>query len=214
MFSFDAKIVMNRAVQRAVQRATPKNLRETGRYLRGITRSLVKQRKDPNKSSAPGTAPHSHKNISNPGFKRTIAYGMDGQYSVVIGPKLVRQGLSDIARVHEFGGRKRVKAVPEDLRDGVNIGDEAPVSVKYLTSKDVVLRNDPHTDPRTGRKVVWIRIRTKTQAQHSNRLFKRMNKKYGRYTSAYYPARPYMRPALMLGKPKLSRFWSYSVKSF
>lgn len=213
-FGFNTKIVMTKAVERAVAKAAPKNLKEAGRYVRGVTRSLIKQRRDPNKSSAPGRSPHSHASGFNKGFKRTIASALNDKYSVVIGPKLVRTELSEISRVHEFGGTRRVRDVPEDLRDGVHIGDVAPITVKYFSKKkDTIIKKDIHTDPRTGREVVWVRIRTKSQALHSQRLFNRMMRKYARKVNVYYPARPFMRPALRLSKSKLSKFWYYSVRS-
>jgi hypothetical protein len=208
-------IVMNRTLEQVLKRETPKTLSQAGDYVRRVARSLVRNRKNPNIASSPGTAPHSHSNSKkgNPGFKKTIVHAMDGRTKVLIGPQLVRGGLSNIARVHEFGGSQSVTTLDPELDEGVSIGDEAPVTIIYVTRKDTVLRKDTHKDPRTGRKVVWIRIRTKTQMLHSNRLYGRLKKKYGKKVRANYPARPYMRPALDLSKPKLSKFWRKSVKN-
>lgn len=209
----NVKIKMTKAVERAVEKAIPKTLNEAGKYVWRIARASIKQRKNPNKSSAPGTAPHGHKSSMNAGFKKTIVYApTSDKKAVLVGPQLVKGGLNNVARTHEFGGSRRLKEYSPDLRDGVNIGDVAPVTVVHLTRKDSVIKKDGHADPRTGRKVVWIKIRTKTQQKHSQRLYSRLNRKYGKTVSANYPARPYMAPALELSKPKLSRFWRGSVK--
>lgn len=213
MISAGVNVKMTKGLQRAIQRSTPQTLKQAGRYVWGITRTIIKQRKNPDDASAPGTAPHSHRSGFNVGFKRTIAYALaPDKKSVVVGPRLVREGLSNIARIHEFGGSKRVREADPDLMDGVAIGEVGPVAGNHLSRFDEVIRQDPHRDPRTGRKVVWIRIRTKSQAAHSSRLYRRMNKLYGRMVYATYPKRPYMRPALDLALPKLSKFWQNSVK--
>lgn len=207
------KIKMTRALERAVDRATPKSLLEAGRYVWRIARASIKQRKNPDKASAPGQAPHSHRSGTNSGFKKTIVYApTNDKQAILIGPQLVKGGLNNIARIHEFGGSKLVKETSPGLEDGVNIGDTAPVTVQHLTKRDSVIHKESHVDPRTGRKIVWIKIRTKTQAQHSQRLYFRLRRKYGKKIQAFYPARPYMAPALELSKPKLSRFWRASVK--
>lgn len=204
---------MTNGVQRAVKRATPLTLKQAGRHVWGVARALVKQRRNPDISSSPGTAPYSHKNAMNAGFKRTIVYALaPDKKSVVVGPKLIRTGMSEIAKTHEFGGSRMIKEVDPELIDGVSIGEIGPVSSTHLSRFDQIVRRDPNRDPKTGRKVVWIRIRTKSQAAHSTRLYRRMNKQYGKMVYANYPKRPYMGPALQLSRPKLSEFWKNSVK--
>lgn len=208
-----ATVKHTRAVERAVEKSTPATLLQAGKYNWRIARALIKQRRNPNKSSAPGRPPHSHRGAANPGFKRTIAYDLaPDNRSVVIGPKLVRAGLSNIARTHEFGGVQRVRDVDFGLWNKVVRGDVAPVTAYHAAKKDSIVKTDPNPDPKTGRTVVWIKIRTKTQAAHSRRLYRRMAKKYAPYRSARYPARPYMRPSLELSRPKISAFWKNSVK--
>lgn len=204
---------MTKSLQRAIERSTPQTLMQAGRYTWGIARSLIKQRSNPNKSSAPGAPPYSHKSSFSAGFKKTIVYAMaPDKKSVVIGPKLVRDGLSELARVHEFGGTRQVNDIDHNLYDGVDIGETAPVTYRYITSKDTVVRSDPRPDPKTYRSVKWVRIRTKSQAKHATRLYRRLVRKYPQKVIARYPARPYMRPALELATPKLSAFWRQSVK--
>ena len=208
-----AKVKHTKAVERAVEKSAPSTLLQAGKYNMYIARSLIRQRKNPNRASSPGTPPHSHRGGGNPGFRRTIVYALaPDKKSVVIGPKLVRAGLSNIAKTHEFGGVRQVRDVDPELADGVRIGDRAPVTMLNVSKKDNIIKNDPNIDPKTGRRVVWIRIRTKSQAAHSSRLYKRMTKKYAQKRMVSYPARPYMRPSLELSRPKLSAFWKNSVK--
>ena len=210
----DVSILMNtKAVQRAVNKKTPTTLLQSGKYIKGIARSLIKQRKNPDVSSTPGNPVYSHRNAASEGFRRTIACALaPDKKSVVIGPKLVSGGLTDLARGHEFGGGRWVNKVDPELSDGVKIGDVAPVTWKHMAKGDVAVKKDSRHDPRTGRSVQWIRIRTKSQASHATRLYRRMMKAYREKMYAYYPARPYMRPALELGRSRLSGFWKNSVK--
>jgi hypothetical protein len=209
----DCEFKMTKSLQRAIERNTPKTLMQAGQYTWRIARDLIRQRTNPDDSSSPGAPPHSHKSAFNAGFKKTIVYAMaPDRQSVVIGPKLVRAGLSELAKVHEFGGTRLVNEVIPELEDGVEIGDVAPVTERHISKKDSIIRRDANLDPKTYYKVVWVRIRTKGQAKHSSRLYKRMNRKYPKKVLARYPARPYMRPALKLATPKLSAFWANSVK--
>ena len=209
----DCEFKMTKSLKRAIDRETPKTLLQAGRYTWGISHELIRQRANPDKSSSPGSPPHSHKSAFSAGFKKTIAYALTpDRKAVVIGPKLVRDGLSELARVHEFGGTREVNDIDPTLYKGVDIGAVAPVTYRYITSKDKVVRNDSRPDPRTYREVKWIRIRTKGQAKHATRLYRRLTRKYPQKVIAFYPARPYMRPALKLATPKLSAFWRNSIK--
>lgn len=210
----DVSILMNtHAVERAVSKSVPKTLTQSGRYIWGIARSLVKNRSNPDISSMPGTPVHSHKSGASAGFKKTIVYALaPDKKSVVIGPKNVSGGLTDLARTHEFGGSMRVNIVDPELFNGVKIGAVAPVTWKHLAKADVIARKDSRHDPKTGREISWVRVRTRSQAAHATRLYRRLVKKYPVKQNAVYPARPYMRPALELGRPKLSSFWKNSVK--
>ena len=206
-------VKMNRNLQKAVDRAAPQTLKEAAQYVWRIARASVKHRKDPDKSSMPGTPPHSHRRKKNQGFKRTIVYAVENKYTAVVGPRKVAGSLTEIARSHEFGGPRMVREFNPELEgDLAPIGAKGPVRKRYISKKDQVLFTDPHTDPKTGEKVYWIRIRTKGQARQAVKLYRRMNRKYAKKIRAAYPARPYMRPALALAAPKLSRFWYNAVK--
>lgn len=205
-----------KAVERAVNRAAPKTLRQAGAYVRAVAKNSIRVRKNRNKASMPGTPPHGHPDSRGAkGFKKTIVFGVTAnRRAVLIGPMYVKGGMSNVGRLHEFGGTRKVRSVdPEKFDNGIKIGDEGPVTMRhFVRSRDTVVRRDSHKDPATGRKVVWIRIRTKTQAEHSTRLYRRMARAYAEKVTAKYPARPFMGPALERSTPKLSAFWRNSVK--
>ena len=208
----------DKQIKRAVDKAMKPTLMGAGRYVMNIVRASIHQRRDPNRKSAPLHQPFSHANSGrkpNPGFKKTIVYAMEeGGKAVLVGSQLVRPGMSVIAKSHEFGGTRKIKAAWEkDIDpDKLSIGDIAPVRRKYVTGRDTVYRTDRDSDPKTGQRVYWIRLRTKSQVDHSRRVFKRMRKKYSRLVRANYPARPFMLPGLIHATPKLSTFWRNAVK--
>lgn len=208
-------VKMNRNLQKAVDKAEPQTLSEAARYVWRIARASVKHRKDPDKKSSAGEPPHSHKSHKNQGFKRTIVWALENNKVVaVVGPRKVMGTMTEIARSHEFGGARSIKEFNPDLEgDEAKLGAKGPVRARNISAKkDTVLYQDPHKDPKTGETVYWIKIRTKSQARQAARIYRRLNKKYGKKIIAHYPARPFMRPALALAAPKLSRFWYNAVK--
>jgi hypothetical protein len=202
------------AVRRALEDIEPKCLSEAGKLTMRVARGFVRQKKNPNIASAPGTPIHSHKNGKNPGFKKTIVWALrPDKKAVWIGPQKVSGGLTNISQTHEFGGHRKVVYGNPKLLDGVEIGDIAPVCTYQLTGLDKVLRKDKNNDPKSGSIVLWIKIRTKTQAEHSSRLYYRMCKHYNTKTLANYPKRPFMRPSLLAVLPKLPYFWKGAIRS-
>lgn len=181
-------------------------LRRGGAYIRKIARDFVKHRKDPNIHSQPFHSPYDHF-----GLKKSIIFALDGT-SAVIGPRYIRGGLSNVARIHEFGGKALVRDVDPVLMDGVKRGYTAPVTSSYLKKKDVVVRRNGQGDPKTGRPIYWIKIRTESQAKHSTRLYKRMVRKDQRRVLKEYLPRPYMSPALDKAIPYLPLLWRNTVK--
>ena len=98
---------------------------------------------------------------------------------VLIGPMHLRGGHKNVARIQEFGGNAVMNVVDPDKWNGMKIGDEGPVTINHFSKrKDLVKRRDPHKDPATGRMVIWITLRTQTQADHSTRLYRRLSNKY------------------------------------
>lgn len=207
----------DKAVQRAVDKAMKPTLMGAGRYVMNIVRASLHQRKDPNKSSTPGKPPFSHASNFNKGFKKTVVYAMEESgKAVLVGPMLVRPGMSEIAKSHEFGGTRKVTEYwhsEMDVND-FKAGTVAPVRKKYVTRRDAIVRTDPNNDPETGETVFWIRLRTASQVKHSVRLFKRMSKAYTKTNirRGHYPPRPFMLPGLIYATPKLATFWQNSVK--
>lgn len=216
----------DKQIRKAVEKEMKPTLMGAGRYVMNIVRASIHQRKDPNKSADPLHQPFAHANTGkktksgkppkpNKGFKKTIVYALEeGGKAVLVGSQLVRPGMSVIAKSHEFGGSRQIRAAWEkDIDpDQLAIGDIAPVRRKYVTSRDVVLRTDRDSDPKTGQRVYWIRLRTKSQVDHSKRVFKRMRKRYSKSVMAHYPKRPFMRPGLIHATPKLATFWQNAVK--
>ena len=215
----------DKAVQRAVDKAMKPTLMGAGRYVMNIVRASLHQRKNPDQSSAPGRPPFSHASPSkmkkhpkfNPGFKRTIVYAMEESgKAVLVGPMLVRPGMSEIAKSHEFGGRRKVTKYWHEEMDVNNFkaGTMGPVRKAYISRKDSIVSTDPDVDPKTGEQVYWIRLRTAGQVKHSQRVFKRMAKVYTKttFSRGKYPPRPFMLPGLIHAQPKLAAFWRNAVK--
>lgn len=191
---------------KAVTSANKRCLRACGAYVRKIARDFVKHRSDPNKASLPLHSPYDHF-----GLKKSIIFGAD-EHAAYIGPRLIRDGLANVARLHEFGGVARVRDVDPELWDGVEVGDVAPVTVTNKRKSDHVVRNDFRNDPKTDKKVVWIKIANKAQAKHSSRLYRRMAKAQDAWKQVTYPPRPYMAPALSKALPHLPAVWKNSIK--
>lgn len=197
-----------RAVERSFDRSRKKVLARSGAYVRKIARDHVKHRSNPDERSEPFHSPYDHF-----GLKRSIMFGVDDG-SAYIGPVLIRGGLSNVARRHEFGGYGYVRTSPfGDIdRRRMAIGDVAPVTESHLAKADSVRSRPGIVDRRTGRNVVFIRIRTKSQLAHSRRLAGRLSRQERKTTRVYYPKRPYMAPALMKSLPYLKGFWKDSIK--
>lgn len=207
------------AVRRALEEVEPKSLKEAGRLTMRVARGFIRNYGNPDKSSQPGKPPNSHRYTTrngkkNNGFKRTIVYALrPDKKAVWIGPQAVIGGLTNFAPTHEFGGVRKVIKGDPNLLNGVKKGDLAPVNViNFNIAFDKVVRVDPHRDPKNGKKVFWIKIRTKDQAEHSSRLYYRMCLAYNGYGNTRYPARPFMKPSLLAVLPKLPFFWKGVVQ--
>lgn len=223
----------NKSVQKAVDRAAPNNLRSAGAYVRAIAMRSISTRR-PKKfhanggyevvASLAGHPPFDHgqpigesdpKRRRGKNFKKSILFALtsDGK-TAVVGPRLMHGGLSNIARLHEFGGRRMIPRIDFDMyNNGPKIGDYGMLRESYLTKKDIQFgKAEVHRDPRTGQRIIWAKIRTKRQRDASSRLYRRYMKKYAKMVVANYPPRPYMAPALQRALPKLAVFWHNSVK--
>jgi len=201
--------VKEEAIQKAVDKNAPTSLKSAGAYVRRVAMSSIPQRKNPELHSRPGKPPASHA-----GFKKTILFALTSdRRTVVVGPRYVKGGLTNIARIHEFGGSRRVPVIDVDhFKNGFRVGEEGPMRTDRLTKRDEIVRRSNVLDPRTHRKVVWIKLRTERQAEMASRLYPRIASLEAKKKTVKYPARPYMGPALTRSLPKLTSFWKRAVK--
>ena len=203
-----AKFVAHeRKIQKAVDKANQAVLRRCGAYVRKIARDFIRHKSNPERHSEPLHSPYDHF-----GLKQSVIFVVDGD-AVYIGPRHIRGGLANVARLHEFGGEAVVKDIDMELWDGVKQGMVGPVTVRNLRRSDRVVRHDSRTDPKTGRKVVWVHIANRRQAEHSTRLYHRLMRNSTATRLVRYPPRPYMAPALMKALPNLSSMWKNSIKA-
>lgn len=187
-------------VRREVKRMNRKVLRRCGAYVRKIARDFVKHVSNPDKHSEQLHSPFDHY-----GLKKSIVFASD-ENAAYIGPRYIKGGLANVARLHEFGGSRIVKDIDFQKMRSVKIGDEAPVRKRFVSKSDSVIRKGG-TDPKTGQPVFWIKIRTKSQAEHATRVYRRTAPKNAGSVLAKYAPRPYMIPALKKSLPYLPALW-------
>lgn len=207
---FVAKLELHfNKVAKAEGKARKRILKRCGAYVRKIARDFVKHRSNPDQYAPPLHSPFDHF-----GLKNSIIFDTDDKFAY-IGPRYIKRGLANVARLHEFGGEAVVKDIDPELWNGVRIGQVAPVTEDHLRKrrhKDAIIRNDMQTDPKSGRKVVWIRIANKRQAKHATRLYHRLMAGSTATKLVKYPPRPYMAPALVKALPTLSSVWKNAIK--
>lgn len=197
----------HKVIRKAVDKASMGYLRRAGAYVRKIARDFVKHRKNPDVHSLPYHSPYDHF-----GLKKSILFGVEDR-TALIGPRYIRGGLANVARLHEFGGKQLITDFNKQLWNEVRIGDTAPVTSSYLKKKDTIVRRNERSDPKTGRPVMWVKIRTKSQAEHSQRVYRRIAPLSQKKVLVRYDPRPYMNPALAKSIPYLPQLWRNSVKS-
>lgn len=207
MITLARAVFHQKVVRQAVDKASMTYLRRAGAYVRKIARDFVKHRKNPDVHSLPYHSPYDHF-----GLKQSIIFGVEDK-TALIGPRYIKGGLANVARLHEFGGKQLIDDFDHKLWNEVRIGDEAPVTSAYIHKKDTIIRRNERSDPKTGRPVMWIKIRTKSQAEHSRRVYRRIAPLTQRKVLARYAPRPYMNPALEKSRQYLPQLWKNSVKS-
>jgi len=183
------KISTERVVAR-VRKASIKNLRQAGAYIRGIARKSIKVSP---KSGAPGKPPRTRKGR----LKDAILFDVEkNKQQVVIGPTATEVGR--IGGTHERGGTeppktKKVRQPNWKLQVGghgpVRVDSDGVVVAK-LTSSSQVARAK--------------RIAPTIQQNASTESTKPKARKY--------PARPFMGPAFEIAKERLPKLWAGSVK--
>jgi hypothetical protein len=201
---------VERDFEKRIRRSEVKTLSQAGAYVRKIAQSLIKHTSDPNKHSAPLHPPYDHY-----GLKHSIQFAVEGN-TAYVGPILKKgSSLENVARLHEFGGVR--KAGPENRvrAKAASIGSLAMVTENYVTRRDTVTGRTPQKDPKTGKNVVWIKVRTKKQAEHAGRLLARLGMNQvvnGEKGMVVYPPRPYMAPALQKATPYIGSVLANSIK--
>jgi len=178
-----------RKVVRATRKGSIKSLGKAGAYLRGIARRSIKVSAEP---SAPGHQPHSRKGR----LKDAILFGVEkARQGVVIGPTVTAVG--KIGRTHEFGGTepaKKRKARKTNWK--FEVGGHGPISVD-------------------GGKPVVVRLKTARQVARAKEEAAKLPPAHRPAQSTKprrYPRRPFMGPALQIGRPQISKMWANSVR--
>ncbi len=179
----------SRRVVRASRSGSTRSLGKAGAYLRGIARRSIKVSADP---AVPGHQPHSRKGR----LKNAILYAVEkGQERVVIGPSATEIGR--IGRTHEFGGTE-----PPKKRKGrkanwkFEVGGHGPIAVD-------------------GGKPVVVKLKTQKQVARAEAEAKKLPAAQRPVQSTKprrYPRRPFMGPALEIGRPELAKIWRNSVR--
>jgi hypothetical protein len=180
----------SRKVVRAGRRGSIKSLGQAGAYLRGIAKRSIKVSKDP---APAGHQPHSRKGR----LKGAILFGVEKeQQRVVIGPTVTAVGR--IGRTHEFGGTE-----PPKRRKGrkatwkLEVGGHGPISVD-------------------GGKAVVVKLKTQKQVARAKEEAAKLppaKRPVQSNKPRRYPRRPFMGPALVIGRPQLPRLWANSVRN-
>lgn len=189
MIVMSAKIdFKSETIQKAAEKSKPKTLARMGAYVQGIAKRLIKRRK---KKSLPGNPPHTQTGV----LKKSILFALTGdKQTALIGP--AANWIGKIGALHEFGGSKRVKVPQKMFMRELKIGEGGPLSSRKFQGKKIPVGEQYLTDPYDGSPIVFAKIRTQKQLEHSRRLQKRLACKYSVVRTANYPARPFMRPAL------------------
>jgi len=179
----------SRKVVRAGREGSVKNLGKAGAYLRGIARRSIKVSKEP---AAPGHQPHSRKGR----IKNAILFAVEKpRQGVVIGPAATAVG--KIGHTHEFGGTEPPKKRKNRKTNWkLEVGGHGPISVEGGKPVVVTLK--------TARQVA----RAKEEAQRLPPAQRPGESKRPRK----YPRRPFMGPALEIGRPVLPKMWANSVR--
>ena len=186
--------------------AKDKALKRSAAYVQKIARDHVRHRSNPNIASPPLHSPFDHF-----GLKRSIVFGVMGN-SAYIGPRYIKRGLANVARVHEFGGKLAVKAIDKMVFNGAPHGATAPVLASQVSKLDVVVRKTDIRDRKTGGRIFWIKIRTPSQEKASPHIYRRNVSSLATVMLAHYPPRPYMAPAFRKSLPYIPSFWRNSIR--
>ncbi|MGV3483367.1 MAG: hypothetical protein ACO1RT_02985 [Planctomycetaceae bacterium] len=174
-------------LRRKVDQATFRSLGHAGGAIRLTAKRSIRRNKQP---SRPGTAPHTPTGM----LKRVIRYEVGpAKDSVAIGP--INEIAGKLWNLHEFGGVARKRRLLKSHR--FSPGDYGPVRVQAAGFNTKFER---------------IRLQTAAQASRATRLVAEENERRSGSGPRRYPARPFMRPALMANRSRLPKFWANSVR--
>ena len=199
-------------VRRAMRRAAFKNLGHAGASLRIAAQRLIRTRQT---YSEPGSPPNTRKGA----LRRSILYGVEGDHTVVIGP--AAHLISDVARVHEHGGRQRPRAVlkPREslLVAGTNwelhVGGHGPIG-----NSEGTVYIQFRTNAQVNKSIDYIEHAPddafgntrKARKQAEKRRILAAVREAGGW--ANYAKRPFMGPTLAQNADRLPRLWANSVQ--
>ena len=189
---FQARVVVKdetARVRRAVKASEIRNLGQAGAYLRGIAQRSIKISKDP---APPGHQPHSRKGR----LKKSIFFAVEkAQQDVVIGSTV--SGVGRIGHTHEFGGTEPPKGSKgRSANFRLEVGGHGPIAVEGGRPVVVALKND--------RQVARARAVAGSLPPSMARPASGKARKY--------PPRPFMGPALKIGRARLPQIWANSVR--
>lgn len=207
-----------KAVRKAMRKSAPTSLTRAGAYVRAVAKNSLKRRKDPDKHSPAGSPPFDHGggNHAMTSLRNSVLFSLESsKRSVVVGPTYIKGGLGNVARLHEFGGSKTIKAMNmKDYNRVFKVGDRGPIASRHFNpTEDSSIRKTNVKDPLSGNPVCYVRLRTATLAKHATRLNKRLCRAYAKTKIVNYKARPFMGPALEKSRPQLSKFWANAIKA-
>ena len=175
-----------RRLKKKVNKASFKSLGHAGAAIKLTARRSIRRRKRPSK---PGSPPHTPTGA----LKRVLRHDVnESKQQAVIGP--VNEYARTIWHLHEFGGTLRPRArLLKQTR--FRVGQFGPVR-------------------RSGKKFTRARLLTEAQARRATQLVQEENdsRRQNARGTRRYPARPFMRPALLVNRPRLPRFWENSVR--
>jgi len=188
IFKIKTSMFFNRQeVMAKLDKSTLVALRGAGALIRKTARRSLRPRKDPDKSSQPGTPPYSHTGK----LRRSILFGLDpNRESVVIGPSATF-GNTGIPGLHEFGGTHTIKARIDSR--AIVVGETARIGnrefeVRTMAEAQAIAKfYNKALKYRKGRQKYYATASRKTYST----------------TTATYPARPYMLPALTKMIPRI-----------
>jgi len=188
---FKARDIIN-----GVETRVQKELGHAAAYIRKMARNSIKRMKGRNlgKESAPGTPPHTHRTDADGNIRDAVTYRVSGLHAWVgISPDMgAKKRLGQIAAIHEYGG---------NVQNG---------KTYYLPGMRGPVRRRTSADPKVKspspilQHFVYMDLKSSLQAEHANRLAAAFNGK----GMLHYPKRPFMRPALQKGIPRVLEFFT------